>query len=45
MATGYEVQMYNDLRQISMNTNRIANCLEEMVKMLRVELAEEEEKS
>jgi hypothetical protein len=28
VTTGYEVQMYNDIRQIAQNTNRIANCLE-----------------
>ena len=28
MTTGYEVQMYNDLRQIQLSLNRIADCME-----------------
>lgn len=28
MVIGYEVQMYNDIRQIALNTNRIASCME-----------------
>lgn len=35
MTTGYEVQMYNDIRQIAQALNRIANCLEAAEKRAR----------
>jgi len=35
MPTGYEVQMYNDIKQIAMALNRIANVMEATEKRAR----------
>jgi hypothetical protein len=35
MATGYEVQMYNDIKSIAQSLNRIANCMEAAEKRAR----------